>query len=84
MVTTGTLDCSQQLLSVTAGPAPSEVLKVDRQLGWLVVGPQPLVTTTLDGFLDRNGQTIKGDIKLSFDPPSGTTCVGTFNVRAPS
>ena len=82
MVTSGTLDCSQQLLNVTYGPAPTDILTVDRQVGWLVGKPQPMVTVTLKGNLDRDGQTIKGEMTLSFEAPSETTCDGTFSMRA--
>lgn len=81
-VSSGSLDCSQQLLNVTAGPAQTEILTIDRQLAWLVSKPQPQVTVTLVGSLDRNGQIIQGDIDLAFEDPSDTTCSGTFSVQA--
>jgi hypothetical protein len=76
---TGTLDCNTQGLTSYVQPTPSEVMPVDRQLTWLNLSSQPVVTGMLKGTLDPLQQSISGPITLLFD--QSPHCKGTFIVR---
>lgn len=76
---TGTLDCNTQVLTSYVQPTPSEVMPIERELAWLNLSSQPVVTGMLKGSLDPRQQTISGDFTLLFD--QSPKCVGTFTVR---
>jgi hypothetical protein len=76
---TGTLDCNSQVLTSYVQPTPSEVMPADRQIAWLNLSAQPVVSGMLKGNLDPRQQTITGDFTLLFD--QSPKCVGTFTVR---
>lgn len=77
---TGGLNCNSQALSVEVPPTMTDPLSIDRQVLWLIPTPQPNVSGTLKGALDRDTQAITGDVNLMFQP--GPKCTGTFSVRA--
>ena len=76
---TGTLDCNTQVLTSYVQPTPSEVMPADRQIAWLNLSSQPVVSGMLKGNLDPTQQTISGAFTLLFD--QSPHCVGTFTVR---
>jgi hypothetical protein len=77
---TGGLNCSTQALALDVSPSTTEPLSIERQFAWLTLMPQPIVTGTVKGALDRRTQEIQGDVTLQFEP--GPQCIGTFSVRA--